>query len=383
MVGKEKQLKLKAEQELKQRELEAKARIEAERVRKLEEEKFITFTKGGGAEFMKEPDITSSSQNPINAVLVELGQNVFKVDYYIAPQTQVQIAKPSPQQPAVQSISSEEVPKFLPIARYDEKEGKWMPLPPARKAPATATATQAELMYKAAVEPAIGTVGITRRNTTTRMISIVASDEDKVLVGSLGQVARNLIGPDIHLSSYVDNADKGVWMPELKKILRIELKNFVENDLIKRAPLMEIRIKEGKDTREIVEQMIEGILAELGYQEKIKDIKNRIRLVQVQIESGKHTNPAIEFFADIGMLECDRYINGDYGDENRVPPQDLQNHFLALLKLSIKNSADFEGKNINEILNMIFAGHLLEIKPADFKSFDEWNRANRQLLQSV
>ena len=104
--------------------------------------------------------------------------------------------------------------------------------------------------------------------------------------------------------------------------------------------------------------------------------------MQVQVEPGKRTNPAIEFFADVGMLECDRYINGDYGDE-RTPPQELQDNFLALLKLSIENGSDFDNKSIDEILSMIFAGHLLKIRPVNFKSIYERNRANRQLLQSV
>lgn len=356
-----------------------------------QEDKVIVFSGGEGGNISSaaispnEPDFTGLA-NTADAVLTAIGTNAFAFNL-ISPRPQAQIVETPPQPSVTTSVSPEATKEGVPVIKPFAViiEGTPQLLPADRQPPEAAAiaATQAELMYKAAVEPAIGTASIIRRNIATRIISLVASDGDKVLVGSLGQSARNLIGPDIHLSSYVDNADKGVWMPELKKLLKIELKNFVENDLIKRAPLMEIRIKEGENAREIVEQMIEDILIELGYQEKIKDIKNRIRLVQVQIESGKYTNPAVEFFADIGMLECDRYINGDYGDENRVPPQDLQHHFLALLKLSIKNGADFEDKNINEILNMIFAGHLLEIKPADFKSFDEWNRANRQLLQSV
>ncbi|MDO8535453.1 MAG: hypothetical protein Q7S30_00340, partial [Candidatus Omnitrophota bacterium] len=239
-----------------------------------------------------------------------------------------------------------------------------------------------ELLYESAVKPAAGVASIIRRNNATRIVSLVASDIDKYLVGRFGQTARDLAGPDIHLTSYADNADKNVWMTELGKIMEIELKNFVEKDLSKRAPLMEIRIKEGKEARDDVEAMIKDILIKLGQQEKIDAIRNRIKLVQVSLEQGKQTNPAIEFFADMGMLECERYISGDYGDE-RTPPQELQDSFLTLLKLSIRNGEDFDGKNINEILSMIFAGHLLRIRPADFKSFDEWNKANRQLLQSV
>jgi len=231
-------------------------------------------------------------------------------------------------------------------------------------------------MYDAAVKPAAGVMSGVRKDTATRILFLLASEEDKPVVSGIGQEARNL---GIRINSYVAKDD---WQGELKKLLEIELKNFVETDMTKFAPLMEIRIKDGADTRDTVNKMMDEILIRLGYQDKIKDIRARIRLVQVQVEPGRRTNPAVEFFADVGMLECDRYVNGDYG-EDRTPPRDLQEHFITLLKLSIKNGTDFEGRNISDILNMIFSGHLLQIRPVDFRTFDQWNKANRKLMQSA
>ncbi|MDP3791115.1 MAG: hypothetical protein Q8R38_03615 [Candidatus Omnitrophota bacterium] len=348
------------------------------------EDKVITFTeaelaKGVSPTIKYARDAGADVIARANAILTEVSRDAF-IFNLISPQGQVKAEEAMPVTPTVQAPSATigGIPVVGPFAEI--VGGQPRLILPAEQATAVAKPI-GQPIYEAAVEPAVG-VASSLKDTATRIISLVASDGDEALVGRFGQIARNLVGPDIHLSSYVDNADKGVWMPKLRELLEIELKNFVENDLLKRAPLMEIRIREGKDTREDVEQMIGDVLTKLGYQERMKDIRDRIKLVQVQIEQGKQTNPAIEFFADMGMLECARYVNGDYGDE-KTPPEDLKNSFIALLKLSIKNGTDFDDKNIDEILGMIFAGHLLEIKPADFKSFDEWHKANRQLMQSV
>lgn len=346
-----------------------KVRAGAIQGREQEKEKFITFTRAEGAEAVKY-SVSAVSSAGYNAEVTSVGPDTFAYSENAVPPAAV-----IPAEKALPPMPRSIIPPAEPLPQPQVAQ---QPAPAVPAAPVPAV-VPAEELYKNAAAPAAGTAAIIRRNTATRIVNMVGSEEDRNLVASLGQSARNLMGPDIHINSYVSTDN---WMPELRRILEIELRNFVEYDLEQRAPLMEIKVKEGKDALQGVDKMIDEILTRQGYEARIKDIKSRIRLVQVRLETGKHTNPAIEFFMDIGMLECDRYINGDYGEE-RTPPQELQTNFLALLNLSIKNGKDFEGKNINEILRMIFAGHLLEIRPVDFNTFDEWNRANRQLMQSV
>lgn len=332
-----------------------------------EKEKFITFTRTEGAEGIKS-SVSATSAAGYNAEVTLVTSDVFEYNENMSPATGAPV--------------EEAVPPLVP--RADKLAQPAVPSQPVVTGPATTVPalTDAELLYKNAISPAMGAAGVVRRNTATRIVSAVAFEEDKTVVAGLNQAARKLMGPDIHINSYVASDN---WMPELKKMLEIELREFVENDFAKLNPLMEIKIGEGKDTRQNVERMIDDILIAQNYKDRIKEIKDRIRLVQIRIDPGKRTNPAVEFFADISMLECDRYINGDYGEtkEDRTPPLELQSNFLALLNLSIKNGKDFEGKNIDEVLRMIFSGHLLEIRPVDFNTFDQWNRANRQLMQSV
>ena len=65
-------------------------------------------------------------------------------------------------------------------------------------------------------------------------------------------------------------------------------------------------------------------------------------------------------------------------------PQDLKNRFLALFKLSITNFDDFKTDDVKMILDSIFKLKiLLQIRPVDWKSIDDWKRAQDAILQSL
>lgn len=345
-----------------------------------EGEKFITFTKAEGADagtITATPSAVSTQD--INAVITVVNPDLIEFQL-LTPQAGEELPGQSAPQKAVAKAA-------IPATAAGEERQ-------------VSAKTEAELLYKSALEDARGVASSIRQNSATRILTLVTSREDKDIVESLNPAARKIVSQDtnVHLNSYVADDD---WKQNIKEELKTELANFVTNDLDKNAPLMLIRIKDEPDAREAVEGMIDDILKEINLESLKKDgtiketvdldyIKRNIKLVQVDlrdfarapVELRNRTNPAIDFLVDMGMLECFRYESGLY--EKGSAYETLKDRFPALLKLSINNGKDFEDKSVEDILQMLFEGiKSLQIKPINFKTLDEWNRAQRQLLQSV
>jgi hypothetical protein len=112
---------------------------------------------------------------------------------------------------------------------------------------------------------------------------------------------------------------------------------------------------------------------------------NNMRFVSANIGQPQHLNTVIDLFADLTMLECDRYGKPD-GYPDQAVPRELEQKFRSLLKSSITNYDELAAgaADLVEVLRRIFEGSvLLRIKAVDWKSIDQWKRSNDELLRSL
>ncbi len=233
---------------------------------------------------------------------------------------------------------------------------------------------------------------ILRRGSPTWDISPAASEEDIAPQTSNNRTAEQILGKqghEIHAKSYLA---KGDWVKNLKDLLEKTLPDFAAaqpNPTTRMAIRLmpDVEGLEGRVIKEI-KSAIQKFFESRGYSEQqIKEIFDRqVHFIPIRIENVEHLNSSIDLFTDLGMMEIDRYIRGDYPDE--LPPE-LRDRFLALLKLSITNFDDLmklvkTEEDIIGILNAIFKINiLLRIRPVDWKSMDEWKKAQDAILQSV
>lgn len=339
-----------------------------------DEDKIVTFSKGEGADVLTQEVSTPRGGIPVNAIITKIAQKAFD---FKPSEGQIQIGQ-TPSGPAAAT----------PAVKAAAVIGGQAPLPVEelqvpRAAPVISSG---EPTYEAAVKPAAASVAMTRNSTVTRIIAPVNTEDDIAPTAANNRMAENIPDKEIHVESYLA---KGDWMPELKKLLSRELKGFADDiSAGKLAPRMLIRVKavEGRNTRQEAIDFVNEFLNKEYGPKTAEEIMKNIRIIQVQIEDNQHFNSSIEFFSDLDMLEIDRYLKGDYGDDNRVPPADLQNNFLSLFKLSIstENMKDFdEAAGVEAILKKIFEGFTLIARPVNWRTFDDWKRSNRELMQSV
>ena len=341
-----------------------------------DEEKFITFTRGQGAEpvdytISYASEAKANVREQVNAKLTTGG---FKLNPPVH-----QARSPARLAP----------PIIQPFATVDSGTGQ--PVAIVRPAEVVETAKIAEPIYESAKNIIPQIAGALRRASPTWDISPAVSEEDIAPTTSNNRTAEQILGKDgheIHAKSYLARGD---WMKNLKDLLEKTLPEFVKDAQANPRSRMAIRIMSDAEGVAVndVRSFIRDFLGSKGYDPAGigKIIDTQIRFVPINIQNIRHLNTTIDLFTDIGMMEIDRYVQGDYPGEE-LPPE-LREKFLALLKLSITNFGDImkfvkTEEDINGILNAIFnVSVLLRIRPVDWKSVDEWKKAQDAILQAV
>lgn len=357
---------------------------------KQDEEKVVTFAKGEGADAGNIVEIPTTS-HVINATLIAQKPDNLKFTLNL-PQAPAQAR---PEEPVVQPSAATAaqgqgatgaVPVFKPFARVTA-EGKVVPIPAATQAPATAV-KEAEPIYKAAKSIVPDIARAMRRGAPTYLLSPALSEGDIAPETSNNRVAEQILGKqghEIHAKSYL--ADGKSWKQDLtalKILLERTLGSFANDAKSNRLTRMSIRIitEEESNIRD-VKAVVREILKKYVSEAEIDTIvENQIKFIPINIQNVEHINASIDLFTDIGMMEINRYLQGDYPRGELSP--ELVNRFVVLLKSSITNFDDFKTDDIAVILNMIFNLKIvLHIKPINWKTIDEWKKANDEILKSL
>lgn len=353
---------------------------------KLEEDKFITFSQPEGAEtpIGTEP-AAGKPVEPPNAALLDLGPDVFRFKLL----TTEDQALPS----QITGAEGAAGPAAMPSAvKPGEKAA--LAISEAIKA--------AGPMYEAAIKSAPAEVEVLRRDSPTDLIGPVAKDTDLAGTTNINTTAARVLGSQGHQITQRGYVAEGDWRKNLTSLLERSLPAFVEKAMKEKRARMGIRViqEEGVDSvREISDWVTKFI--ETRYPAQSAYILPRIKFIPVSIENVEHINTVIDMFTDIGMLEIDRYISGDY--ESRDVPLQLRESFLGLLASSITNfeevkaaarkAAEEAGLSIpadagpdtyvEYILKAIFNGQALRIKPVDWKSIEQWKKAQDEVLKAL
>lgn len=132
-------------------------------------------------------------------------------------------------------------------------------------------------------------------------------------------------------------------------VIKKSLLDFIENRLLEINGYFDENRSESE--RRMIRLMVE------------KDIMpNKIHLVSVNIGDAEHIDSGIDFMTDITMLECHRYMAGDYKDDEGIRGE-LENRFLSLLRLSIGNYGkliEASGReSASSVINKILGGYML------------------------
>jgi hypothetical protein len=347
-----------------------------------EEDKVIVFNmgEGGNITYTATPAIGSdftALASRADATLTAI--SVDKFEFSVKPQAKPAVALPA---------AKEEPPVIKPFAELvDGQVNIYAPaeqVPGAQIAVTAAAKPYAESMYVEARNIVPEIVDALRRGSPTYLISPVASEEDVSLTSSNNRRAEQILGKqghNVHAKSYLA---KGDWEASLRELVKKTLPGFIE-DQSNPTARMAIRLMpdaQGRIVREIRDIITKEFIAK-GYDiEKINAIlEKQIHFIPINVTNIEHLNASIDLFTDIGMMEIDRYRLGDYPDEM---PQGLKERFLALLKLSITNFDDFKTDDVKMILDSIFKMNiLLQIRPVDWKSIDDWKKAQDAILQAV
>ncbi len=343
--------------------------------RRLDEDKVIIFTRGEGGNISYEIKNLSKFEGGINGVNIGL-VSFEPLKYELNPLQHAQLTETPVAQQPLEAIT----PKEKEVVMAGPISGS---------------------MYEAAKAIAPEIASALRRESPTYLISPAVSEEDISPTTSNNRTAEQILGKqghEIHAKSYLV---KGDWVKNLKELLENNLLDFAKNADANLRTRMAIRImadEKGNVPVEGIKAFIKEFLkSKLPRKENEDDkkleqrvdkiIKDQVRFVPISIQNVKHFNSSIDLFTDISMMEIDRYINGNYPSEE-LPPQ-LRDRFVALLKLSIVNFDDLmklvkTEQDIEGILNAIFkANILLQIRPIDWKSMNEWRKAQDAVLQSV
>jgi len=348
---------------------------------KPEEERFITFPRGEGADIVGTPTVsaTISPNKKVDALLVRAASGDLEFETIEYP-TQDSASEP----PFVAVL-----PGTTPSPSQEPASGK-EDIPPSLMN----KLGKGGETYTEALEPAMIGVKYLRQGAT-RIIAPINNYGDRAFAESLKPIIREKLSEDVHLETYLAD-EKSDWSEGFYKLLQSELTRFVQEDIggNKFAPRMLVSVKTepGKDIYQdtinfINEQLLDLLKDKPDAADKARAIfEENVRVIQVTAKGGQYFNISLDFFRDMDMLEIDRYLNGAYGesDEQRTPPSNLQNSFIRLFNLSVENTNDFESyRTAEEILKAIFSGKTMEAKAVDYRSFDEYRQANRALMQSV
>ena len=352
---------------------------------KPEEERFVTFAKAEGAEGITHSIATSIPQGTaFNAILKGLSINTF--NFELTPQARL---AQQPQQVAKTPTAGKEAPATKPFAKVTEK-GEAQPIASGAQVLPGAKIPTAESIYESARNMVPEIAHVLRRGSPTYLISPTASEEDIAPTTSNNRIAEQILGKQGHEVTAKSYLAKGDWVESLKKLLDRTLPAF-ERDLSNPKTRMAIRFMpdtEGKivkDIRSVIQKFLESKQYTPEQIDMILD--KQVHFVPISIQNVEHLNSSIDLFTDLGMMEIDRYIKGDYPSEE-LPPE-LKDRFLALLKLSITNYDDLmklvkTEEDIRGILDAIFKINiLLRIRPVDWKSIDEWKKAQDAVLKAL
>jgi len=208
-------------------------------------------------------------------------------------------------------------------------------------------------------------------------------------------------GPSIRARCYAFG--NGNWYAGLEKQVESMLSDFYkkvnsEDQFISKPTRMSIRLltkdafnEKGEkiiNTEDAIVNFIIGHLMEefkvdRSRAEKIAEL--HVRVIKVDVGEAKHLNNAIDLFADIGLMEYDRYVKGDYKDES--VPDSLLVNLGNLLRLSVENRDYLKNLTVEgtmEELNKILTGAaILRIRAIDWDSLSEWRKKNDKILQSL
>lgn len=355
---------------------------------KRQEDKVILFTEGGGGTITHAGTWNASSAEANEAIAQSNRQIELIVPSLefkeILPQAQPSTKNPSAVKgsPPLGMVISEQPKSFAENVPVQVETVSKLDVP-----------LEAREMYASAQGIVPQVAKAMRRGSPTYLISPVASIEDIAPTTSNNRRAEQILGKEdhqIHAKSYLA---QGEWPDALKELLRKTLPDF-EKDLSNPTTRMAIRFmpdKEGKilkDIKDMIKNHFQAIDSEKYNDTVIEQIfEKQIHFIPISMQDVKHLNASIDLFTDIGMMEIDRYIKGDYPGEE-LPPE-LRDRFLALLKISISNFDDLiklvkTEQDIRGILDAIFKINiLLKIKPVDWSSVDQWRKAQDAVLKSL
>ena len=142
------------------------------------------------------------------------------------------------------------------------------------------------------------------------------------------------------------------------------------------------------DAKSRVERHIKQELVKLNTNEAgkvdenaVANAFNRIHVMVETVKDAAHLNTVIDLFVDIGIMELDRYTQGDYEGQATV---EFKNDLANLLRLSVTNLENLSGNTLEEILKKIFEGSvILMIKAIDWKSIQEWKKSQDEVLRAL
>ncbi|MFA5085883.1 MAG: hypothetical protein WC482_05920 [Candidatus Omnitrophota bacterium] len=357
-----------------------------------QEDKVVVFNMGEGGNVSSSAVLSNGPDfmrlaSMANATLTGIGPDSFE----FLSQPQGEIVQARVPTPATQALPAalDVVPVIEPS--FEIIDGKARPISSKIQGAVTTETLLGEPIYDAAKNIVPEIARALRRDSPTYLISPAASEGDIAPTTSNNRTAEQILGKQghqIHAKSYLA---KGDWASGLKKLLGNTLPVFLEDAGSNERSRMAIRIMSDQDGKAVedIKKFIRDSIISLGYSPADADdiIAKQIRFVPISIENVLHLNTSIDLFTDIGMMEVDRYLKGNYPGEE-LPPE-LRDRFIALLKLSISNFDELAKfvkteEDVRGMLDAIFKVNvLLKIRPVDWKTIDDWKKAQDEILRSL
>jgi hypothetical protein len=340
------------------------------------EDKVVVFNNGGGSAVPSSETVSAGQPGferlaaAANATLARIDRNVFEVSY-------------TPVAPAVPPAAQEAAVAVVPAAAV-----------PAAAEEAAVAALKEVPVYKEASVHARGMASMLRP-APTYLLSPRISDTGEKEQFENNRLAEQLFGNYVHPRNYFANGrDWEKDKQELTALLENMMPDFVRD--AEATPLTRMAIRLVSDENGARIKDMKGIIKEILTRKygmtdiKAEDmIEKKIKFVPISIEGVVSVNASLDLLVDMGLMELNRYTQDDI-PRSEMPPE-LAQKVVMLLKSSITDASFDEimklvktTDNIEGILNTIFrCSVVLRIRPVDWKSLDEWKKANEALLRSA
>ena len=159
------------------------------------------------------------------------------------------------------------------------------------------------------------------------------------------------------IEGIIDNFNRDAIAPETTEKTRMMIRLL---DVGRRKAIQEFIIEKLTELNNGDKDIAEAIFNE------------KVLIIEEHVADEAHLNTVIDLFADIGIMEYDRYQKGAYSD---AMPVSLMDNLANLLRLSATNLEEVSAKNLQDVLSRILRGDIvLMIKAIDWESIREWKK---------